>query len=331
MFKLAGRILDPYDDPNFGSDAEVKAAGFMPAAEVAKLPDSEFALIIKTASGKHRFYPIATPHMAKLSAAYFARYGHQLPAEDREKVVSVLRREVGDEFIEPRSPDVAPGQPVEDVAKLASVALNAYLGVFDRMTPGERACAAAEMAELDIDDPRVTDYLPSVEFGALFKQGMLERRAALADSPEGRAALDQVAVKLAAVGAVRGAFILDEFDQMMKIGKRVTDAYRTTWGGKVKRAKSKACLEHDYKVETLAKLHADEIRSVFAEPIAEAFIRDPKGFYAKATGQVKAILKKLVDSVGVKRPVAEVSQGQVSHARDSVRSGSGEFHPWSHS
>ena len=161
--------------------------------------------------------------------------------------------------------------------------------------------------------------------------GMIERRRALSGAQDHQDALELLAVKLASVGALKAAFILDEFDQITKIGKRVTDAYRTTWGGKVKRVKSKACLEHDYKVETLAKLHADEIRSLFAEPIAEAFIRDPKGFYGSATGQVKAILKKLVESVGAKQPVAEVSKGHLAHARDKVRSGSGEFHPWSHS
>ncbi len=339
MLKLAGRILDQYDDPAFVSSPDVTAVGLMSSDAVAALPDRDFAMVAKLASGKHRRFPVPNKKMAAVSAAYFAENGGQLPPEWRTKVAARLREVLGS-ITEPVVDDTAHGVSIsiDDAKKLAA---DEFLRNFDRMTPGERVCAASDLHAAGIaDDSRILDYVPSPVFGPMLKQGMRDRRAALVGDTTKLAALANLESRFAAIGPIRAACALDEFDRATKIAKRVPDAFRTVWGGTVKPLAPKSDLEEQYRIDTLAKEHAEHVKGVFAEPIASAFLRDPRGYFKNATGQIKSVLRTLVSAVANRKPMPEIRNDQrptavgdhspARYAADCIRHDTGAYVPWSH-
>jgi len=94
MIKLAARTFDIYDDlPDlkYARAVATKCASVQVASpeEVEALPDREFALVLKTASGAVlRRYPIHTADAVKLSRAYFNVCGAGLP-EEIEAAISI--------------------------------------------------------------------------------------------------------------------------------------------------------------------------------------------------------------------------------------------------
>ena len=340
MLKLAGVILDQYDDPAFVASPEVKAAGLMSGDEVARLPDNSFAMVVKLASGTHRRFPIPNKKMARMSAAYFAKSAAHLPPDLRTKVAQKLRSVVGD-MPEPKVDDTPRGVELttESAMKIAS---EDFIRNFDRMTPGERVLAASELWDAGaVEDPRILDYVPSTVFGPLLKRGMAERRTVLAQRPIELAVLNKLASTFGVTAnPVTAAFALDVFDRTTKIAKRVPDAYKTVWGGTVKAKPGCDGLEEDYRVDTLAKEHAGAVRAVFSEPVVSAFLRDPKGYYRQATGNIKSVLRTLVNAVAGKKPETEVkrpyshaisgnSADPKVYAVDRIREGTGAYVPWS--
>ena len=94
MIKIAARTLDIYDDD------EHKIARRLPAElhqlhvaardEVEELPDRCFGLVMKTAQGLRRRFPLHTEDSLKLSQAYFHQVRDELPLEIQETVEQKL-------------------------------------------------------------------------------------------------------------------------------------------------------------------------------------------------------------------------------------------------
>jgi len=289
MFKLAGRIIDQYSDPQFGPDALLSEVGVPTAEEVAALPDSAFALVVKTASGKHRFFPMHTVKTAKVSAAYFNEYGYQLPTEWREKTAEALK--TAKQVV--TLPDETPGVPVVSQEQFTKIAHEAYLQLFDRMTPGERVKAAVELTDLNITDERVTDYQPAVTYGGLFKQGMIERKAILADSVEKSNVLAHLQIKLAKLDALHGALLLDEFDQYAKVAGRTMDAFKTCWGKQTTPAhKPDRLLEEQVLINSL-KDKSEYIFDDLTYEAAKILIKDPWAYYQQASPAVRKYMLEI--------------------------------------
>lgn len=352
MIKLAGLILDPYDDPQFVDSPEVKDAGLPMPEDVAGFRDRDFAIIIKTAARRHRKYPVSTSVLTKLSAAYFNEFGSQLPKDMQESVRYHMKLAADrhgitlDGFasrpVEGPKPHevVSFGEEVEVQPGLGKEAAFAFaqrefLNNVARMTPAERALAANDLSKVgEVDDSRVFDYVPKDEFGPLLGKGLDQRRTALSGNQEKLAALDDLSRRIEGLGARRGAVILDQFDKLAGIRDRVIDAYRTCWGGFVKVADANGrqfgvggLSEETYRIETLARAHGDAVRQVFSDDIARAFLRDPIAYYQSADGQVKRTLKALASNVGKRNPKSEIHREQVPSARETIRSG--EYTPWS--
>lgn len=354
MLKLAGLILDPYDDPEFVSNPTVQELGLPSPDEVAGFKNRDFAVIIKTASGAHRRYPVKTAPLVKLSAAYFNEYGHALPENIRAGVRYHLKLaaarhgiELSGEVASPVSgyqphEFVSVGEPVREDPGLSKeaafkLAQDEFIARMGSMTPAERALAANDLSKVgEITDRRVQDYVPSSEYGPLFKEGMHQRKVLVQDNVMKKAAFEEIEKALHELDARRGAVILNNFDKLAGIMDRVPDAFRTCWGGFIKQAMPGytdrqfgvgKLDEKLYRVATLARAHGAEVRRVFSDDIAMAFLRNPVDFYYKASGQVKKTLDTLANAVGQKNPKSEIHTDQIQDAKDHIRSG--EYAAWS--
>lgn len=98
MFRLAGRIIDVYDDVKLqllqdNLDKVGSMAAPAPVDEVMKLPHDQFALVFLTKTGRAvPKYPVHTADATKLSAFYFDKLGHKLPPEARKVASAFLKK-----------------------------------------------------------------------------------------------------------------------------------------------------------------------------------------------------------------------------------------------
>lgn len=369
MFKLAGTIIDSYDDPEFIDHSMTKTAqsnGALPTFEtLSEMPDDEFAIVIKTASGSHRKYPIASPNLVTVSAEYFNHYGHQLPDEMRKaahyriraaakrmgvKLAGVVNKAVIDPGVYTFSltRDQAPVSLGRRLTKEATYETlrGQFLSSYDRMTPAERAIMAGRLEKVGAaltQDPRIADYIPKKEYGSRFDDGMRQRISLLFDDRIKLAMFRELRENMKTMDARRGAVLLDEFDKRAGLSGRTIDAYRTCWGGFQKAASSSSLSfsptptqfgigdldEMEYRIDTLARAHADTLRLVFDEQTVKAFARDPIGYYRTASGQIKRVLTDLAAQVGQENPHSEVKRHQLAYARGQIRTGA--YTPWSKS
>lgn len=84
MFKIAGSVIDCYDDPKFMASFEAhKYMGkeLLPPEALDKLADNQFALKITGSGPSVRRYPVYNPWITKVSCAYFLDKKDTLPEE----------------------------------------------------------------------------------------------------------------------------------------------------------------------------------------------------------------------------------------------------------
>lgn len=345
MLKLAGRVIDSYDDPKFVNWPGLGASEFPGAEVVRDMKDRDFAVIVKTAAGTSRKYPIATPALTKISAAYFNEYGYQLPEEVREATAFYIKEasinhgidvdvEVNIAGVVPHSFTLGEGSNSDisvDLDKVAASkrAEDEFLAYYGRMTPLERALAANDLNKVaDITDSRVYDYVIKEAVGPNIKSGVKQRMALLEGDVVKTASLKQLLVRMRDVDAGRAAVMLHQFDKVAGFGERVPDAFVTCWGGFVKMAGRTDTDVMSYKIMTLARAHGEQVSRVFSSDVADAFLGDPIIYYEqRAKGQVKTMLTHLANQVGKQDPKSEIRKDAVPDAVSDIRSG--DHTPWS--
>lgn len=98
MIKVASLVLDCYDDTDGHVARSLPAAAHACQVDspdiVAELSDSQFGLVMKTASGVVRKYPLHTEDARKLSFAYFMATGAKLPEAAQKMARSRMNDEV---------------------------------------------------------------------------------------------------------------------------------------------------------------------------------------------------------------------------------------------
>lgn len=114
MFRLAGRIMDVYDDVKMQllqkNLDKVGSLQFTPVDEVMKLPHDQFALVFLTKTGRAvPKYPVHTADATALSSFYFEKLGHRLPVEVQRVAATFLKKAAEKWKL----------SPVKDLAKLA--------------------------------------------------------------------------------------------------------------------------------------------------------------------------------------------------------------------
>lgn len=320
MLKLAGLIIDAYDDPDFVSHPRASEL-FLTPEQVGDLKDRDFAIIIKTASGSHRKYPLATANLVKLASAYFNDYGYQLPVSMRNAARSEIQsaaerfhvKLAGESAKTTDDSGVrtfdATGETIREtsdtISKEAAVRIveQEIINNFSRMSPTELVLAVSDLAKVaEISDHRLKPYEPRDTFGSNLLSGLTQRESLLQEDTIKLAEFEALLSRFPKIGAKSAAVMLDQFDKRANLVGRVPDAYMTCWGGFHKSAEHSTvghiCPER-YKIETLAKSYSEVITSVFSEEVATAFLRNPVSYYENtASAPVKKVLKRLAKMVG---------------------------------
>lgn len=339
MIKLAGLIIDSYDDPKFVSDPMAKERLPSPEA-ISALKDRDFAVIIKTAARTHRKYPICSADLVKVSSAYYNEYSHYLDEDMREAARTKIQEAAVEYGVKLAGAVSAPAsastfvftaiapQQYEDfkgVTKQAAfdIAVDRFVSMHSRMTPFERAMAASALNKLgSISDQRVFDYVPKATYGPKFVPGIKERLSLIRDNHIKVAQLGNLVEDLIKRDAQSGAVLLDKFDKLAELENRVPDAFITCWGGFIQKEARDVLSEEERAIETLAVVHGDIVKRVLNESTASSFIRDPVGFYRKSSGPAKTTLNTLVRMVkqSVKQAPA-VNRQAMPEAKKDLRDG----------
>lgn len=345
MLKLAGLIIDGYDDPELVNNPNFKSSGLPAADEIANLQDRDFALIIKTASGTHRKFPVASPALVKVAAAYFNNYSHQLPGSMRKAAQFRIQQAAGEQGValdgDVATPvDYVSGysftvsgdrmQPSQSITKEAAfdLAKNEWLANFGRMTPAERVVSAHSLSKVaEIDDQRILDYVPKNGYGPNFAHGMDQRaRIAREDTIKHAQFLD-LQGRMTAMDSKRGAILLDQFDKMAGFTGRVPDAYVTCWGGSTKLASCDMTSLQQNQVANLAVNFPGVVRQAFSTEVANRFLRAPIQYYNYVASPA---VKKAIDALVKKLPKKddeEVDSDDMKELKDKLEDN--EYIPWS--
>lgn len=215
MFKIAGRVLDFYDDPEFiGSTRAQRLLGrhLVPIEAIHKLADENFAAVIVTPTGRVRRWPVFNKIATMLSGAYFCRVRDELPEELRKTAAYHLQKAHAkfgaavpsglDEPVASRPDRIVDVSPPSDESRLppldwmAKAAQQDFLENLGRYAPQERFvranqifglfakaassldASADDFKERAVDlvlDPRVWDYVEKEHAGPYFPEEVKTR------------------------------------------------------------------------------------------------------------------------------------------------------------
>ena len=97
MYRVAGKVLDVYDDLKLSllqeNLAKVGSLKLDPVDQIMKLPSDKFALVFLTKTGKAlRKYPIHSADATAVSNLYFEKMAHKLPPEARAVAATFLKK-----------------------------------------------------------------------------------------------------------------------------------------------------------------------------------------------------------------------------------------------
>lgn len=274
MFKLAGSIVDCYDDPKFMSSPQAQAylgKELLPVEQLDKLGNKEFAVRVVDGHASVRKFPVYNDFITKISCAYFVEHKDQFPIQMQKaagyglanackyynmNVPAALKEyeNAHTEHIVELSYKI-PEAAIRDEEELAKHAAWTAAKEFPKMTPEDRVILAAHLDKEGAAAHRqeVYDYVPKAEYGPLLEQAIKDREYIL-KSAEG-------ANGLVLLGALRDLYTsrnqkdpltfaveLANFDKIAGLRPRyskgqkdgLTDPYKSTFGG----SKSKGSVEH---------------------------------------------------------------------------------------
>lgn len=205
MFKLAGMVIDAYDDPSFinSIDAQQLFGTELPHPhEIDSLPDRAFAVKIADGSVNQRRYPIHTRAAAFFSAAYLESNADALPRDVVKTAAMRIREacghyglrvseeldklagEVGDanlqhmDVVVEQTPEQAVAGSLE---KVAGILQDQFIRNYSRMSPRDRCEFANGLVKqagtAAITDGRVWDYTPKPVTGPWFQEAIHDREA----------------------------------------------------------------------------------------------------------------------------------------------------------
>lgn len=338
MFKLAGAVVDFYDDPDFHSSEAaqelIKEGQLISLEEVPNLQDRDFAVKIMTKAGAHRKFPVFNKTATVLSGRYFEEIEDGLPEEIRQ-VAGFFLKQAHERFSIDLTPSLleeyeAPMHnevvytPKEDDGRIRSTEMVVKLAQYSfmenhrRMTPLEKTAKAIEIdlavrscGEV-ITEQEVWDHVPKDEYG-LGVEDMLRQRAELVKEAGTKvaAAFDEILKEFAKMPANEGPFLIHQFDKSAGYDYcyglgGIEDPFHGSWSGfplPVKEAGAKEDLLR-HKLETIAH-HDRLLKRTFSEKFVTKFIADPKGAYETASPEQKKVLDYIAGHIPSKRSEAD--------------------------
>jgi len=328
MFKLAGRVLDFYDDPDFVTNLTAQrlfGSKLYAPEQVHELPDRMFAVKIATRHGDVRKWPVFNKLATKLSGAYFDEAAPTLPDELR-KVAGFFLKQAHEAFSLPlpaslnakfehpaggfkwdseaweKAPDEMEAPALDALAKQAQVD---FLQGLRNLSPKERFEQAnaifdlCKRAQCDLDH-RVWNYVEKERHGPYLKSEIQARATMIKEASS--EVLAETFVKTLAGLTDRGlrtfADTIMSFDKQAGLDRewdrRLKDPYEAVFGGlEMKKQASKETDVLKWKLETL-RLQPKELERIFEPLFVNRFIDDPVGVYKAASPLTKKIILSLV-------------------------------------
>lgn len=346
MFKMAGAVVDFYDDPEFYESTQaqnlIKTGMVTPVEDLESLRDKDFAVKIITKVAAHRKFPVNSPVATALSSRYFEEIESRLPEEIRKVAGYFLRRaheeyglDLTPSLMEPFDP--APHNEVEldqemvpplhasadGVAKLAQ---HGFMKTARWMPPVEKVARAREVAQILekvgelVTEQEIWDYVPKRDSGP-FAEEMLRQRITLAKEAgqTTRAALKGILKEASQMSIFEAPFLIHQFDKTAGLDYRygmdgILDPFYGFWGGFP--LPKEAGVKEDllkYKLETIA-IYDEMLKSTFGEPFVTKFTQDPKGTYEQADAAHKKVLDFLMEHVPKKRSEDQADDPKKTHA-----------------
>ena len=328
MFKIAGRVLDFYDDPDFVNNMRAQrlfGAVLPPLERVHEIPDGGFAIKIATANGPVRKWPIFNKVATMLSGRYFCAVQQDLPDELRTaaafnlkeahlKFGAALPPGLDVPMFQQNTREVSIVPPADQIpapspAFLAKMAETEYLERVGKMNPEERFEVANKIFNLfklagreDLDQ-RVWDYVEKERVGPFLKRAVADRAAILTGSSDYRHAelFKQLMGGLGVAEPIKVAHALHQFDKIAELDARydagLTDPFFAVFGGMT--MTKTGSVESDirkWKFATLC-IEGRALGKIFDPLFVSQFQNDPEGTYAKAGPVEKKILNGLLAKI----------------------------------
>ena len=310
MFKFAAAVVDFYDDPDFHMQAKDVMKALVPADEVHRLKDSDFAVKVATASGEHRKFPVYNKVACAFSGLYFDKVAADLPEGIRKVAGYHLKvahqrfgldepaslsgefPETGSNLVvyqpEPEAPSIGTGEAVLKLAEYSFMSLNRKMSAIEKVAKAIDISKAAEMANLPVESQEIWDYTPKDRLGPHFEPMLRQREIAVENNGIMKVAFEEVLGAITKLDDARKIpFLIHEFDKVAGFDYRYglggfLDPFYGTWGGFLRKEAGETEDILKYKLGTLSRGNGGEaIKAAFGEPLSSKFLRDPVGTYAE--------------------------------------------------
>lgn len=296
---LAGIVFDIYDDVNYSilreGGEKIASCSFEPADRLSRLPDSSFAVIIKTASGQTlRKYPRHTPDSIKISAFYLQK-SKDIPEEIKQAAVDGLVNKKTNYIDLSNEPvKMASTQnyglkingksyfPLDTVEQIKTAVATFKLSC-DKLLPGERYELAQNIIKVaSVNNVTLNNDIhkyASTELNKLaWLQGVKVRSQECLDTAK------VAALKAYKPESAKNALVfLAEFDKNAGITNKVPDIYTSVFADVMKIAGLKVASKSD-KIKGIS---TEQIKQAYDANFAAEWEKDPVAVYESLPVPVK--------------------------------------------
>jgi len=323
MFKVAGRVLDFYDDLDFIAHIEARNLDLVPLEKIGSLRDRDFAVKIATAHGDVRRWPVYNKTATALSGRYFCAVADDLPENLRNAagyflkrahlrhdlnlpygLAGVFPRPVSGHVVLEETPEI---QPL-DHEFLAKSAQDDFLHVMSGLSPQERYDRANKLFKIACAtgvglDERIWDYVEKEKHGPYLREELKARHALVKEGAAAHLADTFLEVMAPVVHqghtAIREA--LETFDKLAGLESRyddgLRDPYLAVYGGlAMEKIGSKEEDIRKWKLQTLATKHV-ELAKIFDPLFVSKFVNDPEKTLKEAGTVEKRILTHMMNRI----------------------------------
>ena len=338
MFKFAGAIVDFYDDPDFlenPDDQNLFGGVIFRPEDIKSQPDRYFSVLVKTAAGTHRKFPIHSKAAAAISGGYFNKIASALPDEIRKTAGFFLKQAhlmfglnlpvaLRESFPAPEAgrlvewaptpePEPASRESLVKVAEYAFMDRHRSMHCLEKVEKAFEIAKIAESVGMPIEEREVWDYVPKEKWGPFVREGLTQREVHIND-PMIKEAFLTIMGHIRDGNPAKAPFLLYEFDKMAGFQNRYGlngfyDPFYTFWGGFLMR--KEASVEKDlveYKLGTIARNNSI-LKSIFPENFISKFVRNPKGTYEDATPEQRKLLDFMMTKIPAEMKEEEADSG----------------------
>ncbi len=334
-WKLAGKIIDQYDDPEIQDNlVAIKTAGISMAQPADFLPDSFYAVCLHGKNGKiHQKFPVGEPELLKTSAAYYVKNRENLPREIRQAAAYYIKEALAHYGL-PKVAAVDEDAPSSGVSRyiypekieIRQTGISkeaAFRQLTDKfhseyalLPPVQRVKAAAIMMkigeEIGEDVPGfLSEYIPRVEVGTFFKQALKERQRILNLERKQDAVTELQTLFKEAHNSQEAIQLLSAFDREHGLDdySKFMDPYRAAYGGSSLTTPKTAThfgdmtgegsvehkLQRRYKLDSLITNMRSRLQEIYDGQTVDRITANPEAYYEEAGANEKRLLDQLMD------------------------------------